>query len=208
MVARASGRPFGALGRIGIVAGFHVAVILLVANSLGFHPIKLADPIIGEILEQPTQPPETPPVVDPTLQRQQDVVVPIPENPPIDREIETSIVAQPMDPDRPIIDVTPPPPTATIIGVQSDPRYPLTQPPYPPDAIRAGNAGNAIVEIYVLPNGRIGEARIVKSSGFESLDRATLNEARRNWRMKPATRDGVPYPEWHKLSVVFRLENR
>ena len=36
-----------------------------------------------------------------------------------------------------------------------------------------------------------GDARVVKSTGFEELDRAALAEAKRNWRLLPATRDGV-----------------
>lgn len=208
MVARATGRPFGALGRIGIVAGMHVAVVLLVANSLGFHPLALPPRVIGEILNEPVRPAEPPPVVTPTQQTAQNVIVPMPENPTFEHESDVAITAQRVERDEIPVHVVPPPPTDTLVGVQNDPRHPLTQPPYPPDAIRQGNEGSAIVEIYVLPNGHIGDARIVKSTGFESLDRATLAEARRNWRMKPATKNGVPVADWHRLSVVFRLENR
>ena len=30
-----------------------------------------------------------------------------------------------------------------------------------------GNEGSVDIEIYVLPNGRVGDARILRSSGFE-----------------------------------------
>ena len=63
------------------------------------------------------------------------------------------------------------------------------------------------IEIYVLPNGRVGDARIVKSSGFERLDRSALDEASRNWRLMPATRDGVPFAQWYRLRVIFKLES-
>ena len=59
----------------------------------------------------------------------------------------------------------------------------------------------------MLPNGRVGDARIVRSSGFERST-VTLDEARRNWRLLPATRDGEPFAQWHRLRVVFKLKNQ
>ena len=89
-------------------------------------------------------------------------------------------------------------PMPRLTAVAMDPRHPLTQPPYPPGSIRDNEQGNADVEVYVLPNGRVGEARIVRSTGFERLDRAALEEARRYWRFTPATRDGTPVA-WEDL---------
>jgi len=60
----------------------------------------------------------------------------------------------------------------------------------------------------VLPNGRVGDARVLKTSGFEDFDRAAIQEARRSWRLKPATRDGTPVAQWYSLRVVFKLTNR
>ena len=95
-----------------------------------------------------------------------------------------------------------------IVGVQVDSRHPLSQPPYPPGEIRAGNTGTADIEIYVLPNGRVGDARIVKSTGFPALDQSALDEAKRKWRLTPATRDGVPFAQWHRLRVTFKLNTQ
>jgi protein TonB len=95
-----------------------------------------------------------------------------------------------------------------IVNVRADPRHPFSQPPYPPTDRREGNQGSVDVEIYVLANGRVGDARIVKSSGFERLDQVTLEEARRSWRMLPATRDGEPFAQWHRLRVVFKLKSQ
>ena len=95
-----------------------------------------------------------------------------------------------------------------IVGVQVDSRRPLSQPPYPPSEIRAGNTGTADIEVYVLPNGRVGDARIVKSTGFPALDQSALDEAKRKWRLTPATRDGVPFAQWHRLRVTFKLNTQ
>ncbi len=71
-----------------------------------------------------------------------------------------------------------------------------------------GNQGSVDIEIYVLPNGRVGDARVLRSSGFERMDQSALEEARRRWRMLPATRDGEPFAQWHRLRVVFKLKNQ
>jgi len=60
----------------------------------------------------------------------------------------------------------------------------------------------------VQPNGRVGDARVIRGSGYDLFDRAALEEARRNWRMLPATRNGEPYAQWYRLRVVFKLKNQ
>ena len=91
--------------------------------------------------------------------------------------------------------------------MRTDPRRPLTQPPYPAEEIRAGNEGNADLEVYVLPNGRVGDARIARAAA-RALDESALDEAKRKWRLLPATRDGVPIAQWYRVRVVFKLTNR
>jgi periplasmic protein TonB len=210
MASRTAGSPYGALGRIGVVAGMHVAVLFLIANSLGIHPLKLNETMEGTVIEEPVRPNDPPPPVTPVRLDPTVPVVPIPVIDPIpveDAGPTITAVAVPVDQ----LSVSQPgsaDPVPNIVGAQVDSRHPLTQPAYPSKDIRDGNEGSAVLEIYVLANGRVGDARILKSTGSESLDRAAVTEAKRNWRMKPATRDGVPFADWYKMSVVFRLENR
>ena len=75
---------------------------------------------------------------------------------------------------------------------KSDPRRPLTQPEYPPSSRRAGEAGTVILEVYVLENGRVGDARVKTSSGFPRLDEAAVREVKRSWRLVPGTENGKP----------------
>jgi TonB family protein len=49
---------------------------------------------------------------------------------------------------------------------------------------------------------------VLRSTGFPALDQSAMAEAKKRWRMLPATRDGVPFAQWHRLRVVFKLENR
>jgi protein TonB len=201
-------KPLGALARMGIVAGMHVAIVYVVANSLGLVPSLITpQPIEAVVLDEPPVPVDPAPRID---YRPDDPVILMtrPEELPlVDDPIETvRAVEVPPDgiPDTSISR----PPRATLSAVRSDPRHPLTQPAYPASMIRANNEGVVDVEVFVQPNGRVADARIVKSSGFEAFDRATIDEARRRWRLLPATRDGAPYAQWHTVRVVFKLENR
>jgi len=211
MVARAAAKhPLGALGRMGFVAGMHVALLVVLANSFGFVSVPKIEITKGVIIDE-TRPREDPPPVDPHVQFTDATVRLVPPEPiPFDRT-EGEVITPPQDlvigdgegegggsaavvPD--------------IVNVRADPRHPFSQPPYPPTDRREGNQGSVDVEIYVLANGRVGDARIVKSSGFERLDQVTLEEARRSWRMLPATRDGEPFAQWHRLRVVFKLRTQ
>jgi len=202
-------RPLGALGRMGIVAALHVGALYLIASSLGIVP-SLAPPKTEATLIDEAPPRDDPaPMPDPVLDPPERLVFADDPPPPLDFEQENPITEPPPD----ITDrreqtggsaaVQP-----VIVGVQVDSRHPLSQPPYPPSEIRAGNTGTADIEIYVLPSGRVGDARIVKSTGFPALDQSAMDEARRKWRLTPATRDGVPFAQWHRLRVVFKLNQQ
>jgi len=212
MFARTAESRFGALSgmasRITLVAAFHAALLLLLARSFGIVPgFKETPPLVGTVIDQP--PPiddrPLPPIAGPQL-----------SDPNISIERPDEIVLE-TEPPPVVTDERPPRIDGgeggsavvhpTIQGVRMDARHPLSQPYYPPDVIRAGGQGSLEIEIYVLPNGRVGDARILRTSGFDSLDRAAIQEARRNWRLLPATRNGEPFAQWYSLRVVFKLEN-
>jgi periplasmic protein TonB len=212
MVARASHRlPYGAMGRIGIVAGMHVAALYLIAMSLGIAPPLVPPKTEAFFVPEATTPVEPPRPIEPVEERPvvPDLIapdVPLPDADPAPTDTITGNVV-PID-QIPVAQPGSAIPVPTINPPAIDPRRPLSHPQYPPDVIRLNGEGRTVVEIYVLENGRVGDVRILKSSGFESLDRATINEAKRNWRLKPATRDGVPVAQWHRLVVAFQLEDR
>jgi len=194
---------------MGVVAAMHVGLLYLIANSLGIVPSIVENKTVATVIDEPRDE-EVIPDPEPYTPPRQDTVV-LPEQQPqsLVDESEQVITAPPEDV------VRPPEQTRgsavvqpVVVGVSQDSRYPLSQPPYPPFDVRNGNTGTADIEIYVLPNGRVGDARIVKSTGFDSLDRSALEEAKRKWRLAPATRDGVPFAQWHRLRVTFKLNQQ
>jgi protein TonB len=72
------------------------------------------------------------------------------------------------------------------------------KPPYPVMSRRLGESGNVIVRALFGPDGRVLEARLQRSSGFERLDRSALETVRNDWRYS--------MPEWRDIPVSFSLK--
>jgi protein TonB len=199
-------RPLGALGRMGLVAAIHVAVLLAIMRSMGIGTkIEVPEVIEGTVIVEKPHTDDPPPPPNPDLRPSNNQVLPPPDAAHLDFEQEViSLPPEIVIEGPPVVD----PPRVDIIGVRPDPRNPLTKPQYSPRMIREGSQGTIDLEVYVLPSGRVGDARVVKSTGFEELDRAALAEAKRNWRLLPATRDGVPIEQWHRLRVTFKLNEQ
>lgn len=206
--AVAEKRPLGALGRMGMVAGLHVAALYLIATGLGIVPPLVQEPLVGTVIEEVRPPddplPATPQprLVDPQL------TVPPPDHVNIELTPPDVIFGEISRDPPPVPDSIQTGPEQMLVAVRQDSRHPLSQPTYPARDIREGNEGTVELKIYVLPTGRIGDARVLKSTGSPSLDQSAVEEAKRKWRMLPATRDGEPYAEWHRLKVTFNLRNR
>ena len=193
-----------------MVAGLHVAVLFVIARSLGIGVVEVKPPpdIDTRFIDQPRPPEEPPRIPEPEITPHETQIYPPPEAPPFAFESEAIPEAPPEgifgDDDPP--PVTPPQPK--MVGVRPDPRHPLSKPEYSARMIREGNQGTIEVEVFVQPDGRVADARVVKSTGYAELDLAAIAEAKRNWKLLPATRDGVPIAQWHRLRVTFKLNER
>ena len=83
----------------------------------------------------------------------------------------------------------------------------LTPPMYPPASIRRNEQGTVRLLLYVLPNGRVSQVKIDRSSGFPLLDKAAATAAMRDWTFKPATQGGTPIAAWGTYAVTFTLRD-
>jgi protein TonB len=204
-------RPLGALGRMSVVAAMHVAVFFVIARSMGLVHAQTDDPpVIDTWLDKPVVPDVPPPPPDPDLTPPRFADTFNPPNIDIQLDPPPNVIAQdpPPSSDHTGTETGTAVPHPEFVNARVDSRHPLSQPPYNPVDIREGNEGSADVEVYVLPTGRVGDVRIVKSSGFPRLDQATVDEAKRKWRLTPATRDGEAVPQWYRLRVVFKLNRQ
>jgi periplasmic protein TonB len=190
-----------------IIVAIHIGMAYLLASGMSH---RIVDAVLGPIetriieeapkIDEPPPPPppkiETPPPFVPPP----DVAIEIPAEAPPATAIRTVTAERP---------VAPPPkvaaPSIPKTAPKSDPRRPLSQPEYPPSSRRAGEAGTVVLQIYVLENGRVGDAKVLTSSGFPKLDEAALREVKRSWRLQPGTENGKPVAMWGQFAVTFKL---
>lgn len=190
------------LSGIVAVVFLHVVVIYLVASGLAHQAVeKVFTPIETRVIKEETQKKDEPPPPPPKIE------TPPPYVPPPDMVLAPEPTAAPS---HAITNVTtkkaPPPPPVADVPPRSDPRHPVSQPPYPSASQRLGEEGVVILSLYVLENGRVGEARVEKSSGFERLDDAAVRYARSRWRLLPGTHEGKPHAAWMQIAVRFQLK--
>ena len=88
--------------------------------------------------------------------------------------------------------------------------YPLykenTPPVYPEIARVSGYEGIVLVFAEILPDGRVGNIKIRKSSGYAILDQSAI-EAVKPWKFEPAKKSGSPFKVWVELPIKFILQN-
>jgi protein TonB len=192
-----------------VIVLIHVLMVWALKSGMSH---RIVDVVLGPIetriieeapkLDEPPPPPppkiETPPPFVPPP----DVAIEIPAEAPPPTAIRQTTTQLPPP--------QPPPQPAAPVAVQrtpprSDPRRPLSQPEYPPMSRRAGEAGTVVLEVYVLENGRVGDARVKTSSGYPRLDEAALREVKRSWRLVPGTENGKPVAMWGQFAVTFKL---
>ena len=77
-------------------------------------------------------------------------------------------------------------------------------PVYPSLARKMGYEGVVMLEAEILPDGRVGQLVIKKSSGFPALDQSALDAVKR-WKFIPAKWMGKAVSAWVDVPVKFRL---
>lgn len=104
------------------------------------------------------------------------------------------------------VPVDPPKPVLTAIEV--DPHYRGNfQPEYPAAEQVMQREGVVVVRVLVGADGRVKQVEQVSATSPAFFD-ATRRKALSSWRFRPATRDGVPYPDWKQLTLRFVLQGR
>lgn len=91
-----------------------------------------------------------------------------------------------------------------VVAPKSNPARQLSQPIYPPASQRLGEHGTVVLNLFVLEDGSVADARIHESSGYPDLDYAALYETYR-WRLDPGTVGGEPTRMWGRFAVTFKL---
>lgn len=195
-----------ALVFLGIVA-LHVAFVYVLNAGLATQAVELIyGPIetkmIEEVKDDEDKPPPPPPKIEttpPPFVPPPDIVIDL----PAETAKTTAITATTQKPV-----AKPPPPAAVVQRVppQVNKRRPLVEPEYPPQSKRLGEEGATVLRLYILEDGRVGDAQVAQSSGFPRLDEAAVKHAKRAWKFMPGTEGGKPIAMWYEFRVVWKIE--
>lgn len=189
-------------------------VVVVIVHALMFYALTtglaktmvdaMLEPLETRVIEEAQQIPEAPPPPPPKFDAPPPVVMDMPdvvitqEAAPVAAITTTKKVAPP-----------PPPPVADVlIPPRSNPRRPNAgaEEIYPAMSKRLGEEGTVVLLLTVSDEGRVTEAKIDQSSGFERLDEAASKEAVRSWRFLPGTRNGKAETMQFRLKVTFSLK--
>jgi protein TonB len=97
--------------------------------------------------------------------------------------------------------------TSNLNTVIAYPLYRENAPPSYPEIARVhGYEGIVLVSAEILPDGRVGNMKIRKSSGYAILDQSAI-EAVKPWKFEPAKKSGNPFTVWVELPIKFILHN-
>lgn len=209
---QSSGRLVG----IAVVVLLHIGLIYALISGLATKAVHvITEPLKTEIIEEIAPPPEDtpPPPPPPKFDTPPPPFIPPPEiniarpPPPATAISQTTAERPPVvqPPTRPA--PPPPPPTGGKLDVKS---LQKNRAEYPSQSIRLEEAGTTVMRLYCNADGRISDASIEKSSGFERLDNAWMKEAKRGrWKCDPPTVDGKPQGAWlpSMVPLTFRLED-
>jgi protein TonB len=74
----------------------------------------------------------------------------------------------------------------------------------PPAAQLDGRERTIYIQVYVSSNGKVQNARLVRSSGVDRLDNWAL-ESVLAWRFKPAEENGRTTSGWANVQVTYKV---
>lgn len=152
-------------------------------------------------------PPEPPKTVPPKQSK------PLPVEVPQPRQVaaETPVVI----PDKPVVYSPPPeietpqlPPQPVVLAGELSVSCPERAPPeYPRQSMRMNEQGRVILRVELGEDGRVVNASMKSSSGYQHLDNAALS-AVKTWHCKPSVINGVTVRTVALQPFNFTLEGR
>ncbi|MCK6375782.1 energy transducer TonB [Zoogloea sp.] len=206
-----------------LICTAHLAALWWLTTTLNRSPVLTTPPaVVGVLVSAPAATVEPKPL--PMAQQPRPTPVPRrrptplpPKAPPSERAVAasppepaaqpqaaTAAVAQAAPPaaapeaKQPAAPVTPPRADAAMLNNPA--------PAYPAQSRRLHEEGRVLFDVYILPNGSVGQIKLKRSSGFPRLDDAAL-EAIRRWRYVPAKRGDEPIPYWYVQPLDFQLDS-
>ena len=79
------------------------------------------------------------------------------------------------------------------------------KPQYPGADVQASHEGTVTLGFLVDGNGKVKDSKVLKSSGFETLDEAARS-ALAQCSFRPAVKKGKAVQQWAKIQYVWELQ--
>ena len=209
----------GKITAIVIVALIHLALGYAFVTGLALNYVKKAQEKLNtfDVAPPPPPPPDVPPPPPPPDQKftPPPVVTPPPivQSPVQSVNVITTVptppkaiqyvpIAAPPSPPAP-----PAPPTVSkAAGAKGDPSQWITNDDYPPDALRANEAGISVIAWTINTAGKVENCHTTQTSGSSSLDNAACRALTRRGRYNPATdAAGNPIAVTQTRRVVWKI---
>ena len=155
-----------------IIVLLHAGFFCVLTNGMSITIPKVFDPAPPELLPVDPQPipPKPTKIIEPpvnVLPPRVTYMEPEPlDLPPLDDSNLGVYAPEPTPPGdfTNTGDVSPPAPV--VVEPRIDARRGLSEPPYPPSEIRQGHEGTVLLSLQILADGRVGEVKLDRSSGF------------------------------------------
>ncbi|MES2676514.1 MAG: energy transducer TonB [Pseudomonadota bacterium] len=186
------------------VIGFHIVLIYGLASGLaGNVSTKISEVLQTKVVEEikPEEVVEPPPPPPDTKIPPPDFVPPpsfdfVPDAPANTTAIQAvqHTVAKPVA-------------EPTTMSKAKSPTKGLSRPEYPSASIRLGEEGSVGLQLYLNEEGRVTEAKVAASSGFERLDESAVKHAQRSWKFIPCMQGDKPVACWHTIKFTFKIED-
>jgi len=178
---------------IGLVVLLHALLLWAISSGLARQVVRMTENTVEAVLmteappPAPTPPPKTPPPKTPA------------PPPPAPTSTAPAITQAP----------TPPAaaPTAPAIrtGAVIQAGAHCAKPDYPSASRRMEEEGTVTLKFLIGVDGKVIQADIEKTSGFNRLDEAARN-ALSKCQFRPGTIDGKPEQSWASIKYTWRLE--
>jgi periplasmic protein TonB len=207
---------------IGFVVLLHLLLIYALVTGLAHRAIQVVETpietrIIAATKPQTAQPPPPPPM---QMTPPPTAIVPPPEihieTPPPPPPRATIRVARPVKPP-PVptpapapapVPIPAPAPVPAAAPVRVMPRLDASrsqQPDYPDASRRLGEQGSVVLQVLIGTDGRVVDAKILQSSGYQRLDEAAIDGVKNDYRFVPGTVDGKPAQMWYTFKFNWKL---
>jgi protein TonB len=99
-------------------------------------------------------------------------------------------------------------PVETKSAPARPPKKGLSRPPYPSASLRLGEEGVVGLALYLGEDGKVMDAKVEASSGFERLDDSAVKHAVRAWKFEPCMKGSQPVACWHRIKFRFKIDQK